>query len=493
MARLLGRLGQAACALALATAALAACGDDAGDGAGLASLAPPDAPLYVEAVIRPEGDQAAAVESFAQRVGGVSDPGAAIVAQLDAGLASEGLDATYADDIEPWLGAHAAAFVSSFEPTNPTDTSPDFAVLVQVEDADAAREFLQRVADQDPAPQEERSYEGTDYLATPDGVAAGVVDDTAMVLGTENAFQVAVDSSQGESLEESPEYADRAGALPDDALASAFLVPAATIEAVLASDGIDPGQAEMWTPVLDGLLSDPVATTVTATPDAVSVDLAAMLDSNVLLSTDPALLEALPRDSWLAIAIPELGQALEHALDQLSSSGLPGAGQLESHVRERTGLELGEIFGWLGDAAAFLDGTRRGTISAGVVAETTDPAASRELLAALERIAGVQADVVGDAIVAARGTTVDAVLGPEQALGEAPGFREAAEGLGEDFPPGFYLDLPSLFTVAEQGSDGDIDYDAIHPYTRAFASLIAGSRVDESLVLSRFTVRLAGE
>ena len=492
MARLLGRLGQTACAVALVATAVAGCGGDDANG-GLASLAPPDAPLYVEALIRPEGDQADAVESFAERVGGISDPGAAIVAQLDAGFAAEGLDATFADDIEPWLGDYGAAFVSSFEPTSPTDTTPDFAVMVEVDDAEAAREFLQRTAEQDPAPEEERSYEGTDYLATQDGVAAGVVDDTALVIGTENAFQVAVDSSQGESLAESPEYTERTDALPDDALASVFFVPAATVEAVLASEGVDPEQAQMWTPLLDGLLSAPLAATFTATPDAASIDLAAMLETNVLLGADPSLLTALPGDSWFAIAVPELGQALDHALDQLSSSGLPGAGRLEQQVRERTGVELADVFGWLGDAAAFIAGTERGSISAGVIAETSDPAASRDVLPALERMADVQADVVGDSVVAARGRTVDEVLEPAQTLAGSPGFQAATEALGDDFPPGLYLDLPAFFTVAEQGSDGDIDYDAIRPYTDAFASLIAGSRVDGDLVRSRFTVTLAGE
>ena len=47
--------------------------------------------------------------------------------------------------------------------------------------------------------------------------------------------------------------------------------------------------------------------------------------------------------------------------------------------------------------------------------------------------------------------------------------------------------------MAEQGADGDVDYDTIRPYTEAFASLIAGSTVEDGLVLSRFTVTLAGE
>jgi hypothetical protein len=492
MPRLLGRLGQIACALALAATGIAGCGDDDSP-QGLASLAPPDTPLYAEALIGPEGDQADAIDSLAERVGGVGDPGATFVAQLDEFLAANGIDATYAGDIDPWLGDRGAVFVSSFEPAGPTETSPDFAILLAVDDAEAARGFLDQVADQDPAAEEERSYEGTDYLSTSAGITAGVVDDTALVLGTEDAFQVAVDSAEGESLGESSEYTERTAALPDDALASIFFEPAATIEAVLAAEGADPAQARMWAPLLDGLLSEPLAATLTATPDAASVDVAAMLDSNVLLGADPSLVTSLPGDSWFAIAIPQLGHALAHGLDQLSSSGLPGAGELERQVRERTGLELGEVFGWLGDAAAFVAGTERPEIRAGLIAETSDPQASMDVLAALERLPGVEADVVGDSLVAARGTTVDEAVEPAESLGDAPGFRAATDALGDDFPPGLYLDLPALFSVAEQGSDGDIDYDAIRPYTSAFGSLIAGTRVDGDLVLSRITVLLAGK
>jgi hypothetical protein len=493
MRRLLARLVLIACALAVAMGALAGCGDDDGGGGGLASLAPPDTPMYAEALIRPGADQANAIESFTERAGGISEPGTLLTSRIDAMLATAGIDATYADDVEPWLGDHAAVYVSSFEPTSAGDSTPDFAVLLEVDDAEAARDFLQEAVEQDPAEEEQQTYEDTEYFRTEDGAAAGVVDDKALVLGTEAAFQVAVDSSQGESLGESPEYTERVDALPGDSLGTLFFEPAATVEAVIASEGVDPATARMWAPLLDGLVSAPVAVSLTATPDSASLDLAAMLDSDVLLSADPSLLTGLPADAWLAVAVPELGQALQHGLDQLTKSGLPGAHELEREVRDRTGLELRDVFAWLGDAAVFIAGTQVPRFSAGLIAETSDPAASKDTLTALERLPGVQADVVGDQLVATRGTTVDQALRPDATLDDSPEFQAAKEALGDDFPAGLYLDLPAFFTVAEQGSDGDVDYDAIRPYTQAFQSVIAGSRVDGDLVLSRLTVSLAGE
>jgi hypothetical protein len=521
MPRLRGGLGEIACAFVLATGVLVSgCGggDDVPSG-GLASLAPPDAPLFAEAAIRPDAGQAAAINSFAERIGGIPDPGGEVAAQIDAFLSANQSDANYADDIEPWLGGHGAVFVSSFKGSDSSTSAPDFAATVEVTDADAARAFLQRVVEQDPATEEKRTYEGTEYYASAAGQAAGVIDDYALAIGTETGLKVAVDASQGESLAESPEYTDRVDALPDGALASVFFEPASLIEAGITSNGLDPAQAQMIGPILDGPLSQPIAATLTATPDAASVDVAAMIDANASLSTESSLLTDLPGGSWFAIALPELGTTLSHSLDQLSSSGLPGAGEIERQVRAATGLELSaDVFSWLGDAAAFVKGTGAPGFTAGLIAQTSGPQAPRALLDALEKLAeknsdlgassapegtdygfsiglpgisgGAEAGVVGDMFVAVAGATVKLALEPSERLGDDPAFQAAISSLGDDVSPALYVDLPSFFQVAEQGSAGSVDYAAVRPYLDAFASLVAGSRVDGDLALTRFTVLL---
>ena len=236
----------------------------------------------------------------------------------------------------------------------------------------------------------------------------------------------------------------------------------------------------------------------------------------------PSLLTDLPGGSWFALAVADLGPMLERNLDQLSSSGLPGAGEIERQVRERTGLDLGDdVFSWLDDAAAFVQGTGAPGFSAGLIAQTSDPEAPRALLEALQKLAeqssgfpssgppegaesgfsigipgiggGAEAGVIGDQFVAVIGATAEQALEPSETLGDNPDFQAAATALGDDLAPGLYLDLPSFFAVAEQGSDGDIDYDEARPYIEAFASLVAGYRVDGDLALSRITVSLAGE
>jgi len=494
-------------------------GGDSGSGE-LAELAPPDAPLFVEAAVRPDGDQADAINSLAARMTS-ADPGAAIVAKLDALLTENGLDATYADDIEPWLGDHAAAFVSSFKPS--VGDMPDFAAMVEVTDADAARAFLQRILEQDPAQVRTRSYAGTQYFATGPGYAVGVINDRAVVIGTETAFKVAVDAAAGESLGESQEYEDRVAALPDDPLVTAFFEPAAAIEAAIASQGLDPRQARALEPLLGGPLSQTVAASLSATADSASIDIAAMVESSASLSTRSTLLDELPAGSWFAIAVPALGDSLGRGLDQLSSSGLPGAGQLQRTAREATGLDLGDdVFSWLGDAAAFVRGTAVPGFSIGVIAQTSDPDGPRALMEAARRLAerssglrssgtpsgadygfslgipgiggGAEAGVFDDELVAVLGASAASVLDPPRTLGDDEAFQVAVEQLGDGFAPSLYVDLPSLLTVAEQGSDGgDVDYDALRPYFDALGGLVAGSSVSGDLAHTRITVSLASE
>ncbi|MGH2987121.1 MAG: DUF3352 domain-containing protein, partial [Solirubrobacterales bacterium] len=214
-----GRALAVAASLPLLLALVAAgCGGD--DSAELASAAPPDAPFYAEFSLRPEGEQADAIDQFAERVAGIDDPGATIVAELDDSLADEGVEATYSDDIEPWLGERGALFVRSFERLDEAAMTPEAAVMIEVTDADAAQDFIDRVAAADAdggAEEEERTYGDFDYRLGGEETAVGLIDDM-LTVGPEDAFKVAVDAYEGESLAESEDYAQRTEALGDDLL-----------------------------------------------------------------------------------------------------------------------------------------------------------------------------------------------------------------------------------------------------------------------------------
>jgi hypothetical protein len=513
-------------ALAASVVVVGCGGSDGSAATGLASLAPPDAPFFVEGVIDPDDDQSAAIDSIAGRFG--ADPGPKLIEAVNGLLAAEGGDFNYADDIEPWLGDHAAVFVRSFEMSSSGDIS-DFAAMAEVTDAAAAQDFVKTAFDTDAAANTEaRSYAGVDYLYDATSKeAAGVIDDSALVVGSEDSFKVAVDASQGESLAESEDYDAHIAALPDDALATAFFEPATFIEAAIATGGVDPSAEQALKPLLGGPLSEPVAAALTAEPDAASIDVAATVDSDAPDSTESSLLENLPGGSWFAAALPDLGPTLERNLDQISSSGLPGAGMIEGQVEQATGLDLGpDVFSWLGDVAGFVEGTGAPGISLGVIAQTSDPDGPRKLLDALQRLVeqdsgtrstgppegadygfsfgipslggGAEAGVIDDMLVGAFGSTVDKVLHPDETLGDDPGYSAGVAALGDGMAPALFLDLPQAIAVAELGAADDppgegLDYDAIRPYVGDLGSLIVGSRHTDGLVVTRVTVTLASQ
>jgi hypothetical protein len=498
---------------------IAGCGD--GDDAELASMAPPDAPFYAEFTMRPEGDQADAIEAFADRVAGLGDPGAALIAELDASLADDGVDATYDGEIEPWLGDRGAIFVRSFGSAG-AGMDPDAAVLIDVTDAGAAEEFIDRVIAAEPEPtMTERSYGGFDYMLDEgEGTAVGLIDEV-LAFGPEDSFKVAVDAADGESLAESEEYRRRTDALGDELLASAYLEPAAAIEAGLASEDLGPEAARAVRPLLGGLLSNPLAIGLSATTEAAHLDFVCTVDGQEDIATSGSLLEELPAASWLAFGAPDLGSAFERTLDQLANGGLPGGASVFGEIRDATGIDLhADSLDWLADTSAFVEGTAPGAFTAGLIAEVADPEGPRPLLARVQALAerdsglrsaappegadygfslglpglggGAEAGVVGDRMVAVVGGTIAQALDPEARLGDDPGYQAAIESLGEEFPPGLYVDLPSLLDVAEQGgSADDPDFQTARPYLEAFASLAAGGHVEDELAVTRLSVSLA--
>jgi hypothetical protein len=512
-------------ALALAASVLAlGCGggSDAAAGGGLAELAPPDAPFYAEAVINPDDGQADAVDSLTGRFG--IDPGAELITAIDESFSTDGADLTFADDIQPWLGDHAAIFVPSFK-TDASNSLEDYAALAEVTDVAAANDFIAKAADASKDDTEQRTYDGTSYIFdSTDSTAVGIVDDRALVAGSEAAFKVAVDAANGESLAGSEDYTSHLEPLPDDALATAYFEPGQLISAGIATGDVNAADLQMVKPFLGGLLAAPVGAALTVQSDSASIDVASTVDSDAASSTESQLLEDLPGDSWLAAALPDLGPTLERTFDQITNSGLPGGRQLESEVRRTTGLELGaDVFSWLGDAAGFVSGTGSPGIKFGVVAETTDPDGPRKLLAAAERLieqtnpppntgppkgadygfsfglpsagGGAEAGVVDDMLVGAFGASVDQVLHPDTALGDDPRYAAARSALGDDMAPALFIALPEAIKVAEIGAANDppgegVDYQAIEPYIGDLGSLIVGSRHSDGLVVTRTTITL---
>ena len=497
-------LGLAACA-----AILVGCGG--GDGGGsdeLATLVPADAPLYLESVIRPEGEQSDAIGSLATRIGAIDDPGALIVDRLDAGLAQSGTDLTYQDDIAPWLGGRAAIFFQSI-----AGDPPDFAVIFEATDAGAAQDFVEKATSSSPGT-EQGSYNGVDYFQNAQGsYAAGVVDDF-LVFGSLDAFKAAVDASNGSSLEDSSDFQDGVSAVSDDNLGLGYVDSSRAIQAATAT--MSPLEAGALKPLLDSLGSGPATFSVSATPDEASVDVSLPSGSAPQLAGGNLVGEA-PADSWFALGTTGLGEAVRGALDSLPA--IPGIGSAESQIREATGLDPRHAASWIQEGYGFVSGTSEKTISIGGAVESSDQRASSEAIATLrkrfqadvdaklgpppqgadegfsatapESPQGIQVGQFGDQVVGALGPGQPAqnALHPDRTLGDDPSFRAGEHALGSDFSPLAFVSLQPFFVVAEKGGSAtDPGYLAAKPYLRKLDYLTLGTSSGGDRTTARFVV-----
>lgn len=498
-------IAAAACAAVLA----AGCGGSGGQSDELATAAPADAPLYLESVVRPEREQSDAINSLASRVGGIDDPGEAIVQQLDAGLAQSGADINYADDIAPWLGERASIFFESL-----SGDPPDFAVAFETTDTGGAQDFLDKVGGATPDI-EQQTYDGVDYIAEPNGrYAAGIVDDF-LVFGSLDALKAAVDASSGSSLSDSSDFADGVAAVDSDNLGLGYVDSSQAITAATAT--MSPLQAQALKPLLATLASGPATFSVSATTDAATVDVSLPSGSALQLAGGDLVGKA-PADAWFAIGMQDLGSTLGGALKTATSS-VPGADAAVSEIQRQSGIDPREALSWMQDGYEFVGGTSEKTIDLGLVVQSSDSHASSRDIAALrgkfkadadaelgppphgvdegfsasapESPQAIQVGQFGNRVVGALGPGQPAenALHPDRSLADDSAFKAGEDALGSDFSPLAFVSLSPFFVVAEKGgAANDPQYLAAKPYLKKLDYLLVGTSSDSGRTTARFVV-----
>jgi hypothetical protein len=498
---------------AIAAAAVGAMLVAAGCGGGdegsdeLASVAPADAPIYLESVARPVGSQREAINSLVSKVGGIQDPGREIVRQLDAGLASTGAEVSYESDIAPWLGERAGIFFQSF-----AGDPPEFALAFETTDTGAAEDFIDKATSTNPGTQQD-SYNGVDYFQDSSGsYGAGIVEDF-LVFGSLDGFRAAVDASQGSSLADSSEFDDGIAAVAAGDLGLGYVDAAQAIEAATAASP----DAQALKPALQQLAEGPVTFSVGATQDAASIDVSVPSGSATELGGGDLVGQA-PGESWFALGVRDLGGALDSALQ--AAGAVPGADAVQAQIEAETGLDLRDLVSWMGDGYGFVSGTGEKTIFGGVVVQSSDSAAStRAIEAVRDQVQGeagtklgpsdvpgadegfsasspgtrTKADVarVGDRVVAALGPGEPGTeaVDPARALSDEPSFQSGIDNLGDDYTALAYVSLAPFFVVAEKGGQAnDPDYRAAKPYLEKLDYVMVGSNADDDRTTTRFVV-----
>jgi Protein of unknown function (DUF3352) len=495
-------LAAGAAAVAAATIAVTAgCGgDEEPPGPDPAAVTPAGAPLYGEAVVRPEGDQRDAAEGALAKLLDTEDPGAFISEQLDAVLreSDETGGITYSEDIEPWLGQTAGFFVTGF--TN----DGDGALLAAVTDPDAAAAAVDKVQAADNADEATKSYEGIEYELSEDGGAVGFVREF-LVAGTEDAFRDAVDASTGSALADEGSFRDELATAPDDALANVYVDSPALLDELVDSGELPAGQRAVVEDQLGSAVDGPAIASLEATEDSVALQSATAAGESPA-PEESSLLRELPADAWLAFAITDFGANLEELFARLRASEVPGLERFEAQIRAALGIDLGQLAGWTGDVSGYAAGTSIFGLDGGLILETTDEEESADALdaigTALARDRSLQIEPAGggepgftvsisdapvqivveqreDRVAAGLGEeSVDNLFEPGDTLGDSDNFGAAADALGSDYAASAFVDFePILELVDSTGeAEGDPDYEQARPYLDHLDYLVAGQR-----------------
>jgi hypothetical protein len=479
----------------------AAGGDPGADPAG--SL-PASAPLYAEAQLQPQGDQREAALAVGRKLLRTQDPAGKLVAMLDKAGSKHGV--SFEQDIKPWLGNRVGVALTALAAGS---SKPDFAVAVASKDDDKAKAFVGDQQKQDKAT--EHTYNGVTYGVDKDGTASAVVGHT-VVVGTENGLKAAVDASKGDSLAKAAAFREARNEVGTEGLAYAYVDPKRLLDSVfsgLANSGnpAAAGQAQALSGVLGGSGLRSIAASLSAAPNALRLDAAAIGAKPVGSGSGdgPAAAAAVPADAWLSAGIGDLGGTLRKALDQQAGGGIAGLSvqQLEQQLKTRLGIDLQQDFlSWMGDAALFVRGTSHLTVGGALVVQSKDPSASRAAIGKLEKllttfgqsyrplhgVAGargitlagpgrsrVQIAAKGDKFVIAvgPGALAAALRGGGDQLGDTGAFKSAA-GLLEGAKPSLFLDTPAAVKLLESFAGGKPDFQKAKPTLDVFGPAAAG-------------------
>lgn len=512
-------------ATALLALVLAACGggdEDAGTDLGPdpATMVPGDAPVYVEAVIEPGDAVRSDLDAALGKLLGGDDAGARIQAAIDAALADEDAGMTYAADIEPWLGRRAGAFVSSYDAKG--DGKGSAAAAIAVTDPEAAGEFVDKLADETFRRPAREEYEGTELTVDRrDETWIGVSGDF-LLAGTGEGVRAAIDAGAGESLADRDDAETGRDLVPDERLFSVYVDPQATLAMLEESGELDKKQLDDVREQIGEYGDGAAVAWGTASADALTLAGSGPAPEDGVETTD--LLGELPADAWLALAGSDLGERLDGSLGDLQSGvksevesslgGLPGAIDPADAIESATGLDPERDLSWVGDAAAFVEGSSLLGLGGGAVLEATDEAAATEAIAKLRRslansgvvrvspsAAGkgfkvqppgspLGAEVAledGRVIIAAGADSVDDVANPAEGLSGSDRFGSASGALGEGQVPTLFLDFAPLAELVKTA--GQVSSDpAVGQATRYLSALdylIAGSRADGDRVEAR--------
>lgn len=495
-----------AAATVLIALPVAGCGGgDGGSSADPAGLAPPSSPLYIEAVVRPEGELRTNVEALAESLVGIDDLGGLIVSELESSAASSGEELDFEQEIRPWLGERGGMFFQRYD----GDDFTGYGVAIQTSDAAASQDFIDKQSESSDDPVEDGSHEGVDYkIDSDDGTTVGVIGDFVAIAEDEGAFRAMVDASGGAALADEEDFANTFDAAASGSFADVFVDVGGLIDQ--SGGTIDP-EAKQF---LDSAGIDAAEATAVASlipgSDQVEIEISSDLGGENPPSGDASgLLGSLPADSVAAFAAADFGKRFGEAIDQIDANGIPGQvppEKFKSTLKD-AGIDVEKIAAAVGDLGVFAEGSSERDLAGAAVLTTTDSSEATNTVSnigLLLRSSGtpgvtalsgeasgfsVRDPELGDKplVVAARGERIAIAYGLQAAtralaadsantLADAPTYKEAVSALGGTPLSGF-VDGPAALEVAEAliPASEQEDFREAKPYLAKVDYLAIGS------------------
>jgi hypothetical protein len=495
------------CLLVLASVAGCGGGGAASGGPDPATSIPANAGIYVEGVVRPEGDTRDDALAAVGKLLGTSTPEKTLEDFFNKNAKDEkDKPLNWDRDVSPWLGERAGVWAS-------TRGEGGFAFAIATKDSGKAEEFLKR----DTATDRKASYKGVDYTVDSEGVASGLSGDF-LLLGNEPEFKQTIDAQKGDSLGDAKRYKDAVSKLDENRLGTLFVDVKPLIDVALRQDPAQRQQFEQFSRIFPIDKLGPITAAFHANGQRLKIDShiagqgAETLARFGLLSgagsTD--LLGELPGESWAAYGVPNLGQTASALFDRFA--GALGGSAVAAQVQQATGLDLRrDIFDLVDDLAIFARGSTMADLDGAAVITVKDDARATEVFGKLIALARSQGNVdprpiqvdgadqafsianpstpkpfvlargAGKFVIAYGEAAAKAAFKPQTKLGETGLYKQAKATLDNKFEPAFLFSMDGILKVVDgTGGATDPDFQQARPYLQRLSVITSGGKADKN-------------
>jgi hypothetical protein len=505
---------------ALVALLVAGCGggsDEGGSGTDPAGVAPPQAPLFIDFTVHPEGETQQNLDALAKEIAGIDNLGDLIVEELESSASEEGEEFDFEKEVEPWLGERGGLFLREYEGQD----FEGYGAAIQATDEGEARDFVDTQLESEDEEVTDGSYQGVDFKVQEDETTIGVFDGLVVFAEDEAIFKEMVDASNGDNLGGEAAYTDAVADVPDASAANVFVDIGALIEE--AGGEID-DQTQLFLDTV-GIEPDEATAVASLVPGSgqVEIDLSTNVSGENPPSGDASeLLGSLPATSVAAFASAEFGDRFNEAIDRFDKEGIPG--QVPPHQLKKTlkqaGIDLEQIASSIGDVGAYVTGNSERSLGGALVLESDSSEQAQNTVANLglflrstgtPGITKISEGATGFSIrspelgrqpvvVVAKDSriaigyglapTLSSFQESNKTLADAASYKDALDALGGT-PIAMYVDGPSAFNLASAlVPSGEEGFEEAKPYLKKISYLALGSEASGELATAKLIVGL---